>query len=164
MNEASVRHTTDDKVVIMSGAHVLGAVTFEAGCGVWFNAVIRGDCGLIAVGENTNIQDNAVIHTAEGGEVRLGRNVSIGHSAILHGCTVGDNSLIGMGSIVMDGAVVGNHCLVAAGAVVPSGMVIPDGSLVMGSPAVVKRALTQADKDYIRANAEEYVQKRELYR
>lgn len=163
MKEASVQHTTGD-VVILDGARVVGAVTFEAGCSVWFNAVIRGDCGPISVGENTNIQDNAVLHCAEGGEVRLGRNVSVGHSAILHGCTVGDNSLIGMGSIVMDGAVVGKDCLVAAGAVVPGGMVIPDGSLVMGSPAVIRRTITEQDRDKIRANAEEYVQKREMYR
>jgi carbonic anhydrase/acetyltransferase-like protein (isoleucine patch superfamily) len=131
---------------------------------VWHGAVIRADVAAVTLGDRTNVQDNAVLHVSAGHPVVLGEGVTVGHGAIVHGCTVGDNSLIGMGSIVMDGAVVGNHCLVAAGAVVPSGMVIPDGSLVMGSPAVVKRALTQADKDYIRANAEEYVQKRELYR
>ena len=164
MSEKSMMRKSDENVVIMEGARVMGDVSFGPGCGVWFNAVLRGDAGPIVLGANTNIQDNAVIHTAPGGAVKLGDNVSVGHSAILHGCTVGDNSLIGMGAIVMDNAVVGSNCLVAAGALVPSGMVIPDGSLAMGSPAAVKRPVTQADMDYIRANAENYAQNRELYR
>ena len=164
MSEKLIMHKSDDNVVIMEGARVVGDVSFGPGCGVWFNAVLRGDAGPIVLGANTNIQDNVVVHTAPGGRVVLGDNVSVGHSAILHGCTVGDNSLIGMGAIVMDNAVVGSNCLVAAGALVPSGMVIPDGSLVMGSPAAVKRPLTQKDMHYIRANAENYARKRELYR
>ena len=123
-------------------ATLFGNVVLKEGANVWFHATLRGDCSLIEVGKNSNVQDNCVIHVEETLPVLIGENVTIGHAAILHGCTVGDNSVIGMGAIVMDGAKIGKNCMVAAGALVTQHTVIPDGMLVMGSPAKVRRALT----------------------
>ena len=128
------------------GCSIIGDVTMGARCSVWFGAVVRGDVHKITIGEETNIQDGAVIHcTYKTHPTNIGNRVSIGHKAILHGCTVEDECLIGMGSIVMDGAVVGKQSIVAAGAVVTPRTVIPPRSLVMGSPGKVKRELTDKE-------------------
>ena len=111
----------------------------------------------IVIGQNTNIQDNCVLHCIDGVELVIGDNVTVGHGAILHSCSIGDNSLIGMGAIVLDGVKIGRNCLIGAGAVVTPNTVIPDGSLVLGSPAKIKRELTEEEIRNIRANAEEYV-------
>lgn len=155
---------TSEDVVVLPGARISGAVTMGKGCSVWYNAVIRGDEEPITVGENTNIQDNAVLHTTEGTPLVVGSGVTVGHSAILHSCTVGDNTLIGMGAIVLDGAVVGSDCIVGAGALVTGGTVIPDGSMAFGSPARVVRPLREDEIAHNRANAAAYAKRKEWYR
>lgn len=150
--------------VIFPGAVVVGDVNLGQNCSVWYNAVIRADEATITIGDDSNVQDNAVLHVSHDRPLKLGKGVTVGHGAILHSCAVGDNSLIGMGAIVLDGAVVGKNCLVAAGALVTGGTVIPDGSLVMGSPAKVKRPLTGEEIDGNRRNALGYKLRKERYR
>ena len=141
------------KTYIAPNATVVGDVTLENGVSVWYGAVLRGDTGAISIGENTNVQDNCVIHE----ETTVGKGCSIGHGAILHGCTVGDHCVIGMGAIVLNGAVLGDHCLVGAGAVVTGKMNAPAGSLILGNPATVVKPLTQEQIDYIHRDAELYL-------
>ena len=155
---------TDEDVILLPGARVSGDVKLGRGCSVWYNAVIRGDEASITVGENTNIQDNCTLHTSYGHPLQVGAGVTVGHNAVLHGCTVGDNCLIGMGSIVLDGAVIGSNCIVGAGALVTQRTVIPEGSMVLGAPAKVRRALTPEEIDSIRHSAQTYVKKKEYYR
>ena len=140
-------------IYVAPNATVVGDVTLENGVSVWYGAVLRGDTGAISVGENTNVQDNCVIHE----ETTVGKGCSIGHGAILHGCTVGDNCVIGMGAIVLNGAVLGDHCLVGAGAVVTGKMNAPAGSLILGNPAAVVKPLSQEQIDYIHRDAELYL-------
>ena len=122
-------------------AVVIGKVKLERNASVWFGAVLRGDNDLIVIGENSNVQDGAVLHTDAGLPLTVGRNCTIGHRAILHGCTIGDNTLIGMGATILNGARIGGNCLIGANALVTEGKVIPDNSLVMGAPAKVVRVL-----------------------
>ncbi len=156
--------TPDPTTLIFPNAVVVGDVTLGKNCSVWYGAVIRGDEEKIIIGDNTNIQDNAVLHVTPGLPLRIGSGVTVGHGAILHSCTVGDNSLIGMGAIVLDGAVIGKNCLIAAGAVVTPRTVVPDGSMVMGSPGKVKRELTAEEMEGNRLNAKFYVDLKEGYR
>lgn len=142
---------------IAPGAHVLGDVTMGPGCSIWYNAVIRADEAPVTIGANTNVQDCAVIHVSRDCPVTLGEGVTIGHGAIVHGCTVGDNSLIGMGAIVLDGAVIGRDCIVGAGSLVTQGTHISDGTVAFGSPAKVIRHMRDADIAANQANAAEYV-------
>ena len=142
---------------IAPNATVLGDVTVGAQSSFFFGAVARSEFVPIVIGERTNIQDNCVLHADPGLPMTIGSGVTVGHSAILHSCTVGDNSLIGMGAIVLNGAVIGENCIVAAGALVPQGMVVPDGSLVIGSPAKVRRELTENEIAANRRSAEGYV-------
>jgi carbonic anhydrase/acetyltransferase-like protein (isoleucine patch superfamily) len=144
-------------VYIARGAVVLGDVTLGDHASVWYNAVVRGDINRIVIGANTNIQDNAVVHLADEFPCLLGAWVTVGHSAVVHACTVGDESLIGMGAVVLDGAVIGRQCLVGAKAVVTPGTQIPDGSLVLGAPAKISRALTEKERGGLRVWAEKYV-------
>ena len=141
------------EVLICDGACVVGDVTLGKGVSVWYNAVIRADKGPIVVGENTNVQDCAVLHN----ETTVGRGCTIGHGAIVHGCTVGDNTLIGMGAVVLDGARIGNDCIVGAGTLVTGKMDAPDGTMILGSPAKVVRKLTEAEIEGIRESMEEYL-------
>jgi len=134
----------DDDYWVAPNAQVIGKVTLQSGVGVWFGAVLRGDGEPVTVGEGSNIQDNSVLHTDAGFPVTIGKNCTIGHKAIVHGCTVGDNSLIGMGATILTGAKIGKNCLVGAGALVTEGKEFPDGSLIVGAPAVVKRQLSEA--------------------
>jgi carbonic anhydrase/acetyltransferase-like protein (isoleucine patch superfamily) len=127
---------------IAPNATVIGNVTLGEGVGVWFGAVIRGDMEPIAVGADTNIQELSIFHTDTGFPLTVGRGCTVGHRAILHGCTVGDNCLIGMGATVLNGARIGDNCLIGAGALVPEGREIPPGSLVLGMPGKVVRPLT----------------------
>lgn len=143
----------EKKVYIAPGAVVTGDVELENNVSIWYNAVLRGDRGRITVGENSNIQDNCTLHES----VTVGKGCSVGHGAILHGCTVGDDCVIGMGAIVLNGAVIGDHCLVGAGAVVTGKMDAPAGSLVLGNPAVVAKSLTPEQIAYIHADAELYI-------
>lgn len=142
-----------ETVFIAEGARVCGNVTLEDGVNIWYNAVLRGDEGDITVGENSNVQDNAVLH----GAVNMGKGVTVGHGAIVHACTVGDNCLIGMGAIILNDAVIGENSIVGAGALVTKGKVFPAGSLIMGSPAKAVRELSTEEIEGIRKNALEYV-------
>ena len=151
---------SDENVFIADTAVVVGDVTLSKGVSVWFQAVIRGDEGPITVGENSNVQDGAILHS----ETRIGKNCTIGHGAIVHGCTVGDDTLIGMGSILLNGAKIGKHCLVGAGALVTGKMDAPDGSLILGSPAKVVRPLTEAEREDNRHSVEFYLSHAEGYR
>jgi carbonic anhydrase/acetyltransferase-like protein (isoleucine patch superfamily) len=144
-------------VYIARGAVVLGDVTLGHHSSVWCNAVLRGDLNRIVVGHHTNIQDNAVLHLADDCLCIVGHYVTIGHSAVVHACTIGDQVLVGMGSVVLDGAVIGEQSLVGAGALVTPGTRIPPGSLVLGSPAKVARALSRQERTSLRRVAEKYV-------
>ena len=135
----------DPSAFVAPNATVMGDVTIGAQCSVFFGAVIRAEQDAITIGTGTNVQDNCVLHVDKGFPLTLGSGCTVGHGAILHGCTVGDNSLIGMGAIVLNGAVIGRNCIVGAGALVPQNAVIPDGSLVVGCPAKVRRAVTEDD-------------------
>lgn len=141
---------------VADGARIVGEVTLEAGSSVWYNAVLRADSAPIVLGAGSNVQDNVSVHVDAGHAAIIGENVSIGHNAVVHGCTIGDGSLIGMGAVVLSGAVIGRGCLVAGGAVVLGGAEVPDGSLVAGVPAKVRRALTDDEKADLIANAEIY--------
>lgn len=126
---------------IAPGAHVMGKVVVEEGASIWFCATLRGDNEEIRVGRGSNVQENCVLHTDWGHPLVIGENVTVGHKAMLHGCTIGDGSLIGMGATILNGARIGKGCLIGAGALVTEGKVIPDGSLVMGAPGKVVREL-----------------------
>ena len=138
-------------------AAVIGKVKLERMASVWFGAVLRGDNELLLVGENSNIQDGCVLHSDMGSPLTIGRNCTIGHKAILHGCSIGDNSLIGMGATVLNNAQIGRNCLIGANALVTEGKVIPDNSLVMGSPGKVVRELDAAAAARLPLSAEGYV-------
>lgn len=137
---------------------VLGEVTLAAGASVWYQTVLRADGGPIVVGADSNIQDNCTIHVDVGSPATIGERVSVGHNAVLHGCTVEDDVLVGMGATVLNGAHIGAGSLVAAQALVPQGMRVPPGSLVAGVPAKVKRELTEEEREGIRLNAAVYLE------
>jgi carbonic anhydrase/acetyltransferase-like protein (isoleucine patch superfamily) len=149
---------------VADGAYLIGDVRLERDVSVWFTAVLRGDINSITVGERTNIQDGAVVHVTHELPAVLGADVTVGHRAIVHACTVGDGSLIGMGSVVLDGAVIGPRCLVAAGAVVLQGSTIPEGSLVAGVPGKVIRRLTGEEQQQILESALHYVEYARAFR
>ncbi len=130
-------------VFVAPSADVIGMVVLGDGASIWFNAVLRGDTDRIEIGAGTNVQDNAVLHTDPGIQARIGQGVTIGHCAMVHGCTVGDNSLIGINAVILNGARIGKNCLIGANALVPEGMEIPDNSLVLGTPARVVRQLDE---------------------
>jgi carbonic anhydrase/acetyltransferase-like protein (isoleucine patch superfamily) len=142
---------------IAPDAQIIGKVRLGIDVGIWFGAVLRGDNELIDVGAATNIQEHSMLHTDMGSPLTIGRGCTIGHRAILHGCTIGDNSLIGMGAIVLNGAVIGKNCLVGAGALVTEGKVFPDNSLIIGSPAKAARTLDDEAARRIALSAEGYV-------
>lgn len=147
-----------EDVFVAPNASVIGDVVIGDRSSVWFGVVVRGDCYPIRIGARTNIQDNAVVHVTGGkAETRIGDDVTVGHLALVHGCTIGDRCLIGMGSIVLDGAVIEDDCLIAAGALVPPRMRVPARSLVMGRPGKIVKTLTDEDLANIRASAEAYV-------
>ncbi|OKK17649.1 anhydrase [Streptomyces sp. CB00455] len=143
---------------------VIGDVALAAGASVWYSAVLRADFGPIALGADSNVQDNCTVHVDPGFPVSIGDRVSVGHNAVVHGCTIEDDCLIGMGATVLNGAVIGAGSLVAAQALVPQGMVVPPGSLVAGVPAKVRRELTEEEREGIKVNAAMYVQLAEQHR
>lgn len=143
---------------VADNATLAGDVTLAEESSVWYGAVLRADTGRIAIGENSNVQDNAVLHTGPGLDVTVGRGTSVGHGAVVHGCTVGDGCLIGMHATILNGAVIGDGCLIAAGALVPENMQVPAGSLVIGVPGKVVRPVSAAQADAIKANEEEYLE------
>jgi carbonic anhydrase/acetyltransferase-like protein (isoleucine patch superfamily) len=161
----------DDRKPVFKGdyfvapnAAVIGSVVLESNASVWWSVTIRGDNDVITLGENVNVQDGSVIHTDGGVPVVLERNVSIGHLVMLHGCHIGENSLIGIGAIILNGAKIGKNCLVGAGALVTEGKEIPDGSLVLGSPGKVVRQLTPEQVALNTWIAEHYVERSARYR
>lgn len=148
---------------IAPNATVIGKVKLERMASVWFGAVIRGDNELITLGENSNVQDGAVLHTDPGLELVIGRNCTIGHKAILHGCTIGENTLIGMGAVILNRAKIGSNCLIGANALITEGKVIPDNSLVMGQPGKIMGELNEEAIARLTKSAEGYVRNWQRY-
>jgi len=148
---------------IAPNAAVIGRVTLQPNSSVWFSCVLRGDTDPIEVGQSSNIQDGAVIHADPGFPTHIGRNVTVGHNAMLHGCTIGDGSMIGIGAVVLNGAKIGKGCLIGANALVTEGTEIPDGSMVLGSPGKVRRTLTAEQQSALAHNADHYVGNAERY-
>lgn len=138
-------------------AAVIGRVVLEEGASVWFSCVLRGDVEDIHIGARSNIQDGTVIHADPGFPTRVGADVTVGHNAMLHGCTIGDGTLIGINAVVLNGAVLGKNCLVGANALVTEGMEVPNGSLVLGSPAKVRKTLNAEQQEALALNAQHYV-------
>ncbi len=149
---------------IAPGARVIGNVTLAEEAGIWFNAVLRGDNEPIVIGPGSNVQDGCVLHTDPGFPLTLGAGVTVGHSAILHGCTIGDGTLIGMGAVVLNGAKIGKGCLIGANALVTEGREIPDHSLAVGQPARVIRPVDAAMAAELRRAAEIYQKRQRQYR
>lgn len=149
--------TANETNFIAQSAQVIGTVTIAEDVNIWFGAVIRSDVATVSIGSRTNVQDNAVVHVSTGYPTQIGEDVTIGHGAIVHGCTVGNRVLIGMGSIVLDGAVIGDDTMIGAGSLIPPGKVIPPKSLVMGSPGKVIRSLSEDEIADLKASAERYV-------
>jgi carbonic anhydrase/acetyltransferase-like protein (isoleucine patch superfamily) len=149
---------------IAHNATVIGTVILHNQASVWFKSVVRGDSDIITIGERTNIQDAAVLHVDPGIPLTLGKNVSVGHQAMLHGCTVGDQSLVGIGAIIMNHAVIGSQCLIGAGALIPEGKAFPDGVLVLGSPGKIVRELKSEERAGLLEIADGYVRRAKLYR
>jgi len=141
---------------VAPGAALIGDVVLESGASVWFNAVLRGDNERITVGAGSNVQEACVLHTDMGYPLIVGENCTIGHKAMLHGCTIGDGSLVGMGATILNGARIGANCLIGACALITEGKIIPDGSLVMGAPGKVVRTLDAQAREGLRASAEGY--------
>ncbi len=148
----------DESVFIAEGARIHGDVSIGTDSSVWFNAVIRCEDTTVKIGSHANIQDNCTIHTDPWVKVEIGDYVSIGHNAVIHGCTIGDNTLVGMGAIIMNDAVIGKNCIIGAGALVTENTVIPDNSVVIGSPAKVKRPVKNDEIGRNRQNALHYVE------
>ncbi|MEX2489459.1 MAG: gamma carbonic anhydrase family protein [Pseudomonadales bacterium] len=153
-----------DDYFIADNATVIGSVVLENNASVWFNVVIRGDNDIITVGENSNVQDGSVLHTDEGIQLTIGKNVTVGHKVMLHGCDIGENSLIGINSVILNGAKIGKNCLIGANTLIPEGKEIPDGSLVVGSPGKVVRELTEEQIQGLEYSAMHYVENFKRYK
>jgi len=149
---------------IADNATVVGSVELGQNASIWFNVVVRGDNDRITIGENSNVQDSAVLHTDPGFHLLLGRDVSIGHLAMVHGCTVGDNTLIGINAVVLNGAKIGKNCLIGSNALIPEGKEIPDGSLVVGSPGRVIRQLETREIAGLKSIADHYAARAKRYK
>lgn len=148
---------TPDRFWVAPDAHVIGQVELGLDVGIWFGSVLRGDNEPIVIGDGTNIQEGTMVHVDPGFPVRIGKGCTIGHHAIIHGCTIGDNSLIGMGATVLNGAKIGNNCLIGANALVTEGKEFPDNSLIVGSPARIVRTLDERAAAGLRLSAENYI-------
>ncbi len=146
-----------DSAWVAESGQVIGGVTMEANTSVWFGATVRGDTEHIVIGEGSNIQDGSVLHADHGMPLTVGKNVTVGHLVMLHGCTIGDESLIGIGAVVLNGAKIGKNCLVGAGSLVTEGKEFPDGSMIMGTPAKVVRQLTPEQIEGLRQSAQHYI-------
>jgi carbonic anhydrase/acetyltransferase-like protein (isoleucine patch superfamily) len=164
-------HSLGKRKVIFKGdywvaenATLIGSVVLEHNASVWFNTVVRGDNDVITIGENSNVQDNSVLHTDEGVQLTIGRNVTVGHQVMLHGCMIGDGSLIGIKATVLNHARIGKHCLIGAHALITEGKEIPDRSLVVGAPGRVIRQLNDEEVARLLWNAEHYVQNFQRYK
>ena len=146
-----------DSAWVADSAQVMGDVQLDENVSIWFNCTLRGDNDPITIGEGSNIQDGSVLHTDEGVPLTIGKRVTVGHMVMLHGCTIGDESLIGIGAIVLNGAKIGKNCLVGAGALVTEGKEFPDGSMILGSPARVVKQLTPEQMQGLRQSAQHYM-------
>jgi carbonic anhydrase/acetyltransferase-like protein (isoleucine patch superfamily) len=162
LGERQVQCESDDWFVAES-ASVIGSVILQHNASVWFNAVLRGDNDLITIGAESNVQDGSVLHVDPGVPLSLGRGVTVGHMAMLHGCTVGDNTLIGIKAVVLNNAVIGKNCIVGANSLVTEGKVVPDNSLLMGAPAKVIRQVSDEDIQNLRRMAQHYVENFKRY-
>jgi carbonic anhydrase/acetyltransferase-like protein (isoleucine patch superfamily) len=149
---------------IAESAAVIGSVTLGQNASVWFNCVLRGDTDDLIIGENTNIQDGSVLHTDPGIKLRIGRDVTVGHLCMLHGCEVGDNTLIGIGAVILNNVRIGRNCIIGAKALITEGKQIPDNSLVMGAPGKVVRPVTEQEARFLTMQAAHYVQNAARYR
>lgn len=154
----------DESAWVAADANVIGKVVLGEGASVWFGCTLRGDNEPINVGRNSNLQENTICHTDMGYPLTIGENVTVGHRAMLHGCTIGEGSLIGMGATVLNGAVIGKGCLIGAGALITEGKEIPDGSLVMGAPGKVVRELDEATQQKLVASAVHYAENAKRFR
>ncbi|GAB2675788.1 gamma carbonic anhydrase family protein [Aliiglaciecola aliphaticivorans] len=152
-----------ESAFIAPGSHVIGSVNLAENSSIWFNVVIRGDCDQITVGPDTNIQDGSVLHTDYDIPLTIGKGVTVGHKVMLHGCEIGDYSLIGINAVVLNGAKIGRYCLIGANSLVTENMEIPDGSLVMGSPAKVVKTLSEKQQAMLKGSAEHYVNNAKHY-
>lgn len=158
------RPSIDESAYLTDSATVIGDVTLKANASVWYGVTIRGDTEPIVIGENSNIQEGTVMHTDKGYPLTVGDNVTVGHQAMLHGCTIGNGSLIGIQAVVLNGAKIGRNCLVGAGALVTEGKEFPDNSLIIGSPAKAVRTLTDEQMAGLMKSADIYVQRAKNYR
>jgi carbonic anhydrase/acetyltransferase-like protein (isoleucine patch superfamily) len=154
----------DPSAYIADSANVIGKARIEANASIWFEVTIRGDNELIAIGENSNVQEGCVLHTDPGFPLTVGKNVTVGHQAMLHGCTVGEGSLVGIQAVILNGARIGKNCLVGAGALVTEGKEFPDNSLIIGSPAKAVRTLSEEDIARMQANTGNYVKRGQLFK
>ncbi|MFZ6753269.1 gamma carbonic anhydrase family protein [Undibacterium sp. Dicai25W] len=154
----------DASAYITDTAKIIGKVKIEAKASIWFDATIRGDNELITISENSNVQEGCILHTDPGYPLVVGKNVTIGHQAMLHGCTIGEGSLIGIQAVILNGAKIGKNCLVGAGALVTEGKEFPDNSLIIGSPAKAVRELTEQDIRGMHRNTDNYAMRGQLYK
>jgi carbonic anhydrase/acetyltransferase-like protein (isoleucine patch superfamily) len=154
----------DPSAYVADSAAVIGKAKIEANASIWFHVTIRGDNELITIGENSNVQESSVLHTDPGFPLTVGKNVTVGHQAMLHGCTIGEGSLIGIQAVVLNGAKIGKNCLVGAGALVTEGKEFPDNSLIIGAPARVARTLSEEDIARMQRNASNYVARGQLFK
>ena len=166
-----MKYSLGDRKVVCKGdywiadnAIVIGSVVLENNASIWFNCVVRGDQDVIIIGENSQLQDGCVVHIDPGHPLTLGKDVSVGHMAMLHGCTIGDGTLIGIKSVILNDAIIGKNCVIGANTLVPEGKKIPDGSLVVGSPGKVVRHLTDEEIREFRSTAAHYVEAWQRYR
>jgi carbonic anhydrase/acetyltransferase-like protein (isoleucine patch superfamily) len=166
-----MKYRFEDRKVVCKGdywiapdAIVIGSVILEPQASIWFGCIVRADNDTITVGENSQVQEGSVLHADPGFPINIGKGVSVGHMAMLHGCTIGDGSLVGMKSVILNGAKIGRNCLIGAGALVAEGKDIPEGSLVLGSPGRVVRQLSPAEITKINSTADHYVEKYKRYR
>ncbi len=153
----------DESCFVAPSADLIGQVIMNANSSVWFNCVLRADNEPINIGENSNVQDGSVLHVDPGCPIHIASNVTVGHKVMLHGCDIGENTLIGMNAVVLNGAKIGKNCVVGANALVTEGMVIPDGSMVLGSPAKVVKELSEKHIAMLKQGAEHYVKNSERY-
>ena len=154
----------DPSAYITDTAKIIGKVKIEAKASIWFDATIRGDNELITISENSNVQEGCILHTDPGFPLVVGKNVTIGHQAMLHGCTIGEGSLIGIQAVILNGAKIGKNCLVGAGALVTEGKEFPDNSLIIGSPAKTVRTLTEQDLRGMHLNTDNYAYRGQFYK
>jgi carbonic anhydrase/acetyltransferase-like protein (isoleucine patch superfamily) len=156
--------TADDNFWIAPNASVIGEVNLERDASIWFNAILRADNEPITIGEGSNVQDGAIIHTDPGFACRIGKKVTVGHMAMLHGCSIGDGSLIGIGSVILNGAKIGKNCIIGSKALVTEGMEVPDGSMVLGIPGKIKKTLTEEEQSIVSLGAEHYIDNYKKYK